>query len=119
MKSLIFLISIGVMSGLIGALCGVGGGIIMVPAFTWGLGMDQKKAIATSMAIIVITAIVATVNHARNPGAIDWKVVGLVAAGSTIAAWWGTDLMKQLSNPALTRIFAVVMIIVGVKMLWK
>jgi uncharacterized membrane protein YfcA len=119
MKTILFLTSIGLLSGFIGALCGVGGGIIMVPTFVLGLGMDQKKAVATSMAAIVITGLVATLNHSRTPGSIDWRVVVMVAAGSAVASWWGTDMMKQLSNPVLTRVFAALLILVGIRMLWK
>ncbi len=119
MKTVLLLTSIGLLGGFIGALCGVGGGIIMVPTFVLGLGMDQKKAVATSMAVIVVTGLVATLNHARTPSSIDWRVVAFVAAGSAVASWWGTDLMKQMSNPLLTRVFAIVLILVGIRMLWK
>lgn len=119
MKAILILLGIGAAAGLLGALCGVGGGIIMVPAFTLGLQMEQKQAVATSMAAVVITALVATANNARTPGLIDWKMVALVAVTAAIASWFGSDWMKQLSSPLLTKIFAVFMILMGLRMLWK
>ena len=62
MKTLVIAAFTGVIAGLLGALCGVGGGIVMVPAFVTVLGFEQKKAVATSLAVIVIIALVATLN---------------------------------------------------------
>ncbi|MGJ8658062.1 MAG: TSUP family transporter [Akkermansiaceae bacterium] len=110
---------IGAIAGLLGALCGVGGGIVMVPAFTAALGLEHKNAIATSLAIIVITALVATLNNARPASLvqIDWRIVAIAAVGAALASWYGTDLMHQLRSPLLTKIFAITLIIFGVKML--
>lgn len=119
MKFLIPAILIGLLAGLLGALCGVGGGLVMVPAFVAALGLEHKQAVATSMAVIIVTAAAATANNSRVLGLIDWKVVLTVGLASAVAAWFGSDLMKTLSNQTLTRIFGTVLIVFGVRMLWK
>ena len=120
MKIFLIALLIGVAAGLAGALLGVGGGIIMVPAFTLALGMEQKSAVATSLAIVVITASIGTANHLyHKTELIDWRVVALVAGGAAIAAWNSSDLMRTLSNQQLTRAFGVVMVLIGLRMLWK
>jgi uncharacterized membrane protein YfcA len=119
MNTLVIAAFTGVIAGLLGALCGVGGGIVMVPAFVTVLGFEQKKAVATSLAVIVIIALVATLNTSlrKEPGLIDWRVVALAAVAAALAAWFGTDLMHKLSNQYLTRIFGVVLLVFGIKML--
>ena len=119
MKTLVIAAFTGVIAGLLGALCGVGGGIVMVPAFVTVLGFEQKKAVATSLAVIVIIALVATLNTSlrKEPGLIDWRVVALAAVAAALAAWFGTDLMHKISNQYLTRIFGVVLLVFGIKML--
>lgn len=107
---------IGITSGVLAALCGVGGGVIMVPAFTMILGLDQKHALATSMAVIVPTAIAATAQHVKN-GLIDWKVAVLTAIAATLTSFFVADFVKQFRNETLTRIFAIVIILFGVMML--
>jgi uncharacterized protein len=119
MKSIVILLLIGATAGLLGALCGIGGGIVMVPAFTLALGMEQRQAVATSMAAVVVTALVATANNMRSEGLVQWKTVLIVAISAAIFSWIGSDWMKQLANPVLTKIFAVVLILVGVRMLWR
>ena len=117
MKTLLTATAIGLAAGLLGALCGVGGGILMVPAFVSILGFQQKKAVATSLAVIVIIALISTLNNSRQDNLIDWKVVALTAVAASLAAWFGTDLMHKLSNQHLTKLFGVVLLIFGAKML--
>ncbi len=120
MKVIVIAVVIGLLAGLLGSLCGVGGGIVMVPAFVGLLGFAQQKAVATSLAIIVVTSLVSTMNNTFKAGhLVDWKIVALVGAASAMAAWFGTDLMRSLSNQTLTRIFGVVLVLFGARMLMK
>jgi len=113
-KLLLTCLLVGVVAGLAGALCGVGGGIIMVPAFVLILGMTQKTAVATSLAVVVVSGLSATANNVTSKSnLIDWKIVGITALGAVVAAWYGSDLMRSLSNQQLTKIFGVLMIVVG------
>ncbi|MBL6921482.1 MAG: sulfite exporter TauE/SafE family protein [Akkermansiaceae bacterium] len=117
-KLLLTCLLVGVVAGLAGALCGVGGGIIMVPAFVLMLGMTQKTAVATSLAVVVVSGLSATANNITSKSnLIDWKIVGITALGAVVAAWYGSDLMRSLSNQQLTKIFGVLMIVVGARML--
>ncbi|MGJ8697660.1 MAG: TSUP family transporter [Verrucomicrobiaceae bacterium] len=117
MKLLVTGLLIGVMAGLVGSLCGVGGGIIMVPAFVLILGMGQKAAVATSLAVVVVSGLSGTINNATKSDLIDWRLVAVTAVGAAVAAWYGADLMKSLSGPTLTRIFGVLLVLVGLRML--
>ena len=119
MKFVTLAILTGLAAGLLGALCGVGGGIIMVPAFVALLGLEHKQAVATSMAVIIVTAIAATINNSRANNLIDWKIVATVGLASAVAAWFGSDLMRSLGNQTLTRIFGVLLVVFGLRMLWK
>jgi uncharacterized membrane protein YfcA len=111
-------LGIGAISGVVAALCGVGGGIVMVPAFTMLLGLDQKTAAATSLGAIVLMAIAATAKNQSN-GFIDWKIAMPCALAGAVVAWFAADLLKSMSNQTLTRIFAVLLIGAGIQMLFK
>jgi uncharacterized protein len=109
---------IGAFAGMVAALCGVGGGVLMVPAFVLLLHMGQKTAVATSLAVVIFTSIAATAKNASNQF-VDWKTVGLTALASVVVVWFAADLLKKMSNITLTRIFAVFMIVMGAQMLIK
>ncbi|MCA1963212.1 MAG: sulfite exporter TauE/SafE family protein [Prosthecobacter sp.] len=110
-------LSIGVIAGVIAALCGVGGGVVMVPAFVALLALPQKTAVATSLAIIIPTALMATAQNARH-SLVDWKVAAVTALSASLFAWFGAEWMRAMSNAALTRIFGLVLLVFGLRMLW-
>ena len=118
-KTVLIAVLAGVVAGLLGALCGVGGGIVMVPVFTMGLGMSQKAAVATSLVVIVISACISSANNLLKGGLIDWKIVVFASIGAAVAAWYGTDLMRSLASPQLSKLFAITLIFFGVVMLLK
>jgi uncharacterized membrane protein YfcA len=105
---------VGVVAGLASGLAGVGGGVVMVPAMVFFLGLDQHTAEGTSLLAILFTAVAATRINARNRH-IDWKamlVLGLVgAAFAPLAAL----LAQSISGPTLTRIFGVLVILMAVR----
>ena len=118
MQLILISLAIGALSGVVAALCGVGGGIVMVPLFAILLKLPQKTAVATSLAAIILTAALATAkNHANS--FVDWRVAISAGGAGAVVAWFAADLLKHLSNETLTRIFAAVLIAVGVKMLFS
>ena len=119
MKSSIIVFVVGMLSGLVAAICGVGGGIVMVPAFRGILEIDQKQAVATSLAVIIPTALIATWrNSSGNEPLVDWRLVIPAALGAVIAAYFASGWMRSISNASLTRIFAILLILTGFKMLF-
>ncbi len=118
MPPVVIALLIGVVSGVVAALCGVGGGIVMVPFFVLLLGMPQKTAVGTSLAAIVLTALFASArNHANH--FIDWRIAIASGVAGAVVAWFAADALRYLSNQTLTRIFAVLLIAVGIRMLFQ
>ena len=112
---ILLLLAVGGASGAIGALCGVGGGIVLVPVMALALGLSQKQAVATSLAVIIITSAMATYKNSGS-GLIQWKMALPIAIGSLIVTWFASDALKAMSNEVLVKIFAVVMILAGISM---
>lgn len=109
-------LAIGVVSGAVAALCGVGGGVVMVPAFVFFLKLPHKTAVATSLAIIIPTALMATTQNARH-GYVEWKVAAITAVSASIFAYFGAGWLKSMSNETLTRIFGIILVVFGTRML--
>jgi uncharacterized membrane protein YfcA len=109
-------VGVGALTGVLAALCGVGGGLIMVPAFVFLMALDQKAAVATSLAVIIAVSMVATAKYA-SASLVKWQVVVPVMLGAVLTTWLATDWLKHLSNETLSRIFAILMIVVGIRML--
>ena len=111
-------VAVGLATGVISALCGVGGGIIMVPAFVTLLGMSQKHAVATSLAAIILTAIASSTRNWGN-NLVDGRVSLATGVAAAVVAWFAAGWLKSMSNVTLTRIFAILVLIMGMHMLWS
>jgi uncharacterized protein len=115
MNPIFITLLIGAIGGVMAALCGVGGGVVMVPAFVMLLKMGQKTAVATSLAAIVLTAICTTAKNQVN-GLIDWRTALIAGAAGALVGWFAADWLKALSDTTLKRFFATAIIVFGVQM---
>lgn len=118
MNPTLIAVIIGALSGVVAALCGVGGGVVMVPAFVLVFKMNQKAAVATSLAAIVLTALFTSARNHSN-GFIQWKVAIPAGVAGAVVGWFAADLLKKLQDVTLTRIFATLIIVFGVQMWWQ
>jgi uncharacterized protein len=91
---------IGVVAGLLSGLLGIGGGVIMVPAFTELLSMSLKSAIATSLVCVGIFGVPATITHAFL-GDIDWRLATLLTVGVIPGARVGASLTIRTAERRL------------------
>ena len=114
--TLLTLLTVGVAAGFLAGLLGVGGGILLVPAMVLLLGFDQHVAQGTSLVVIVPAAMIGTWTHYRR-GTIRPRDALLVAAGGVIGAAIGSLSALSLDDELLRRLFAVVLLVVAVRML--
>ncbi len=94
------LVAIGAASGLLSGLLGIGGGVVMVPAFTELAHMPLKTAIATSLACVGIFAIPGTITHAFL-GDIDWRFALFLTVGVVPGARLGAALAIRATDTRL------------------
>ena len=90
----------GVGSGFLSGLFGVGGGLVIVPALIAVLGMDQRRASATSLAAIIVTAAAGSGTYALH-GEVSWEGAALLALGALAGSQAGVWLLRRLPAPAL------------------
>jgi uncharacterized membrane protein YfcA len=82
---------VGLLAGFVSGLLGVGGGIVMVPAFTTLFGMPLKRALGTSLLCIAAFVIPGTITHWRL-GHIDWAIFLVVTLGVIPGARLGAKI---------------------------
>ena len=102
----------------LGAICGVGGGLLSTPILHYGFSFDLRRAIATSLALVSATALSATVAEAlRSDSAIPWTIVASIVPTALLGAQLGVRYGERISVRALKSIFCVALAIVGLRML--
>ena len=108
----------GLIAGATGGLFGVGGGIVIVPLLTGWFGATQHQAHGTSLATVGATALASLFVYGAH-GNVRWSVAAVVGLASVFAARWGARLASRVSGPQLTRAFALFLVLVALRLLWK
>ncbi|MCX7888467.1 MAG: sulfite exporter TauE/SafE family protein [Rhodobacteraceae bacterium] len=113
------LAAIGAFAGVIAGLLGVGGGIVLVPAFLYafghlGYGGDQlmQVCLGTSLATIIVTSARSLLAHNRR-GAVDWTILKGWAPGIAVGAVLAVFVVSALRTAALQAIFGLLALFVA------
>lgn len=108
-------VGIGLLSGLMSGLFGVGGGTVIVPLLVLLLRFDQRLASGTSLAAVVPTAVVGVVSYAMH-GSVAWIPALILAAGAVVGAQLGTWLLARMPLTALRWAFVGFLVVVIVSL---
>lgn len=108
----------GFFGGFASGLLGIGGGTLIVPIMTFGLGIPMFFATATSMFTMIMTATAGSLQNYQL-GTINFPFALLIAFGTIFGAQVGAFTSKRMSNKSLTAVFAVILIATGARMVLK
>lgn len=121
-ESLALYLLCGVLAGLSAGLLGVGGGIVIVPFMVWQLpreGVPDRLvmliAVATSLAVIVVTSLSSAYAHHRR-GAIRWDVVFRLVPGILMGSLAGAVAAEYLPTPLFKMLFGMFLSAVALRM---
>ncbi|WP_353932653.1 sulfite exporter TauE/SafE family protein [Okeanomitos corallinicola TIOX110] len=104
--------------GLLAGLFGVGGGVIMVPLQIILLNENIKRAIQTSLGVIVITAISATAGHAYR-GNVLWETGLILGLGGLLGVQFSTRFLPKLPDKIVSLAFRSLLAILSIYIFWK
>ncbi len=117
-STLIILILIGLFAGAFSGMIGLGGGLVIIPALIYLLGMNQYMAQGTSLAIMLPPiGLMAAFNYYKA-GALNLKYAMIIAVAFFIGGYFGSKWALTIPEAVLRKIFAVTLIIVAIRMLW-
>ena len=111
-------IIIGITAGIISGMFASGGGLILVPVFTYILKLDEKEARATSLFCILPMVILTSIIYNKS-NFIDWTLGIKCAIGGIIGGLLGGKLLSKLSNKFLQIFFMLFLIYAGITMISK
>jgi len=111
------LLGIGVAAGFLGGLLGAGTGVIFVPALAGIFGLSQRRAQATSIAVILPTVIAADLTYARH-GHVDVRFALPIAIGAVVCAALSVRLVVRVPTTLLQVAFFV-LVLVSAAQLWR
>jgi uncharacterized membrane protein YfcA len=108
---------LGVAIGLLGALLGIGGGFILVPALIYLLRVPTNVVVGTSLVQITGTMAVATVLHAVSSQSVDVILAIILMVGGVIGAQFGARIGQSMRGEQLRALLALVILAVAIRFL--
>jgi hypothetical protein len=112
------LVVIGLIAGFLSGILGVGGGVVMVPLMVLLLGFSQHQAQGTSLAVLAVPVTLAAAYNYYQDGSLNWKYALVMALMFVIGGYLGSKLAISLDEKVLKRIFGVVLVVLGFRMIF-
>lgn len=112
------LLAVGVVTGILAGLLGVGGGIVVVPALILLFGASDLVAKGTSLLMMIPTAISGTIGNVRRKN-VELGAAGWIAAGSCVSTVLGAYLARVLDAEIATPLFALFVIVIAAQLAFK
>ena len=111
-------VGIGLLSGFLAGVAGVGGGIVIVPATVLLLGFTQHEAQGTSLLAIILTSIAATIINRKNRR-VRLREAVIVGAGGVVGAVLASVAALGVDGRVLSALFGVLAVLVAVRTLYQ
>ena len=115
-NQILLLLLTGTLAGFVSGAMGVGGAIIIVPFLVFFLGLTQHEAQGTSLAVLLLPiGIFAVINYAKS-GLVNYKFAVILIISFVISSYFGSILSIHIPDKTMQKSFALLLIIVGIKM---
>ena len=117
MNTILIVFIMGLGTGILSGLLGIGGGVVLVPMMVFILGIAQHTAQGISMLVIIPTAIV-TLWHFHQDKLVNYQVALYMVGGAVAGALISANLVQYVPAGELKRIFGIFVIYSGFRMIW-
>lgn len=117
MNTILILLLVGLASGILSGLVGVGGGIVIVPALVIFFGMSQHEAQGTSLAVLLLPVGIFAVYNYYSSGYVDIRSTLIIASTFLVGGFIGSKLAISIDQTLVKKIFGGFLILVAIKMI--
>ena len=114
------LVVLGLCAGVVSGMLGIGSGVVVVPALVLLFSLPQKSAQGVCLVAMLPIVLMGAIRYKLNPD-IDVSMVKavLIGIGGIVGAFIGVEIAARVPNNVLRKIFAIVLFIVALKMMFK
>ena len=112
---------LGMVSGILGGLFGIGGGAIMVPVMVLILGFEQRFAVGTSLAAMLLPVGLLGVLVYSREGALGWRQAAILAGGLVVGNLVGALFSNQswMSPQAMRVAYGALLVGIGLRYMFS
>lgn len=112
-------VCLGIGIGALSCTVGIGGGILLIPVLVFFYGMSQKTAQGTSIATLLLPIGFFAFWEYRKAGHVDLRLALLIAVGFAVGGYFGGMFAQHLPELVLRRVFAAVLIVVALRLVFS
>lgn len=116
---LLLLLLIGVITGVMAGMLGIGGAIIMIPALVFFMGFSQQMAQGTSLAVMLPPIGIFAAYNYWKAGQVNIKFALILAATFIIGSYFGSKFALNIPQNILKKVFGILLLLVAAKMLFS
>ena len=116
-STILILLVIGIITGVMAGMLGVGGGIVVIPALVMIMGLSQQTAQGTSLAMMLPPIGILAVYNYYKAGHVDFRFAILLAIAFIAGSYFGSKIAITIPQALMKKIFGGVLFLVSIKML--
>ena len=117
--TILILVAIGVLAGMLGGFVGVGGGLIVVPALIYFLGLNQIDAQGTSLAMMLPPIGVLAVWNYHKTGNVNFTYAMIIAISFIVGGYFGSKIALKIPVNTVKLIFGILMLYTSIRMIYS
>lgn len=118
-NTLLVLLIIGLITGALGGMLGIGGGLILIPSLVYFVGLNQHEAIGTSLAVMLPPIGLFAAYNYYKAGQVNLKYALILAAAFMIGSYFTSKIALEIPENVMRKIFSVFLIIVAINMFFS
>lgn len=115
---ILILVLTGLAAGMLSGMFGIGGGIVIVPALVFFLGMTQHQAQGTSLGVLLMPIVALGAYNYYKTGNMDVQAALIIALAFLIGGYFGSKISLSIDQALLKKIFGGFMIVVAIKLIF-
>jgi uncharacterized membrane protein YfcA len=118
MMEVLLVVVLGLGTGILAGLYGVGGGILFVPTLVLVVGLGQVEAEATSL-LAILPTVAAGAWQQQRFGNVRWRAALVIGVGAALGVQGGVLVAQWLPEDVLRRLFALLLFAVAAQLFWR
>lgn len=115
---ILIIVGLGLLTGFMAGMLGIGGGIIVIPALAIILGFTQQEAQGTSLAMMLPPVGIFAVINYYKAGHVDLRIAAILAIFFIVGSIFGSKLAIKIPQDVLKKVFGIFLVLVAIKMLF-
>jgi len=119
LETFLILIVIGLITGAVGGMLGIGGALILIPALVYFMGFSQHEAIGTSLAVMLPPIGLFAAYNYYKAGQVNIKYALIIAVAFMIGSYFTSRLALKMPENLIRKIFSVFIILIAIRMFFQ